>query len=85
VEKEIFISKVLELLREYSKEGCKLWLAESHGRRWAYIGGYGDEHFLPPERIVTVGQFAIFGEMVKEKHKKNLIKDIRSLLEESSG
>ncbi|OAA31596.1 hypothetical protein AT15_05850 [Kosmotoga arenicorallina S304] len=83
--KEIFISKVLELLKEYSKNGCKLWLAECYERRWAYIGGYGSEYFLPPEKIITIGKFAIFGERVEENVKINLLKDIENFLEENNG
>ncbi|AKI97734.1 hypothetical protein [Kosmotoga pacifica] len=85
MEREIFISKVLQVLKKCSTKDCKLWLAESHGRRWAYIGGYGEEYFLPPEKVVTFGKFAIFGENVTDEIRESLLKELGDLLEENDG
>lgn len=75
MEKEIFIS---ECERIYKKYGTRLWIAESLGRRWSYLTGWGEERFLPPKLIGKIENYGIFIE--GEDHEEEIRDDVGKIL-----
>ncbi|ACR79120.1 hypothetical protein [Kosmotoga sp. DU53] len=85
MEKEICISKILEILERFANKDTKVWIAEKFGRRWSYIKGFGEEQYVPVEIVLEFGKYAVFAENLSEVQKEKLQQEIMRKLRENDG
>lgn len=84
MEKEIFISRFLELVDKLKKQyGINIWLVEVLGKRYSFVAGHKEDSFLPPEKIHLNEKYAVVSDewwKLPEEEKDKFLEGLKTLL-----